>query len=398
MRIRPKLLTAFVGVSMFVPLLGGAALTRMQSLKTNVVELSGNTLDELVDIRELKDFQRQQQVALYQFHIAGNDEAETTFRRYQRSFEVLAGDIENDLKDSPSPAQRVAIQRLSDAHRRFNDAAENLVAARETTNRAQVDFRTQSEGINADLAKIPARYGATAGSSGAAALAVSPQQRSQLTDVLLSAEGMAGSSARAQAAVREYAANPNDQAKQQYQVAVSQFDAWAKQGLSTGSGEDQDLVRKAQQRFAELDSQAKSLMQAADNSKQALKRLDDTAAVITGTLDLNAGFTLDGARTLQTTSVATVSNATVAMAVLTVCGFLFATGLGFWFAGRITKPIRQLHDVAERVSMGQMDDVELNITSKDEIGDLAGAFQRMIASLRIARMRSRSAGGDQRAA
>jgi methyl-accepting chemotaxis protein len=52
-------------------------------------------------------------------------------------------------------------------------------------------------------------------------------------------------------------------------------------------------------------------------------------------------------------------------------------------AGRaITRPINQLTDVAERISLGELD-AEIHVKSKDEIGDLAGAIQRMADSIRL---------------
>jgi methyl-accepting chemotaxis protein len=52
-------------------------------------------------------------------------------------------------------------------------------------------------------------------------------------------------------------------------------------------------------------------------------------------------------------------------------------------AGRaITKPINQLTDVAERISLGELD-AEIHVKSKDEIGELAGAIQRMADSIRL---------------
>ncbi|MGB8700669.1 MAG: HAMP domain-containing protein, partial [Thermosynechococcaceae cyanobacterium] len=48
----------------------------------------------------------------------------------------------------------------------------------------------------------------------------------------------------------------------------------------------------------------------------------------------------------------------------------------------VIRPIRQMARTAEAVSMGQMD-AEFNQKSKDEIGSLAAAFNRMKSSLEI---------------
>lgn len=55
-----------------------------------------------------------------------------------------------------------------------------------------------------------------------------------------------------------------------------------------------------------------------------------------------------------------------------------------WLLGRaIGKPIKQLTEVAERISVGDME-ATINIKSRDEIGSLAEAISRMQDSLRLA--------------
>ena len=53
------------------------------------------------------------------------------------------------------------------------------------------------------------------------------------------------------------------------------------------------------------------------------------------------------------------------------------------FATRLSKPILHLTEVAERISLGELN-APVEITSTDEIGDLADAIRRMQASLRKA--------------
>jgi methyl-accepting chemotaxis protein len=62
----------------------------------------------------------------------------------------------------------------------------------------------------------------------------------------------------------------------------------------------------------------------------------------------------------------------------------FVVSLFAWVLGRtIGTPIKKLTDVAERISVGDMD-AEIKIKSKDEIGNLAEAISRMQDSLRLA--------------
>jgi methyl-accepting chemotaxis protein len=54
----------------------------------------------------------------------------------------------------------------------------------------------------------------------------------------------------------------------------------------------------------------------------------------------------------------------------------------FVVANSITKPIERLKDVADKVSMGDLQQ-ELKITGDDEIGELAQSFQRMINAFKM---------------
>ena len=75
--------------------------------------------------------------------------------------------------------------------------------------------------------------------------------------------------------------------------------------------------------------------------------------------------------------------------LLTVTGaFVFIIA---WFSGRtLSRPIIQLTDAADRISVGELD-VEIETTRKDEIGDLAEAISRMQDSIRLSieRLRKR---------
>jgi HAMP domain-containing protein len=63
-----------------------------------------------------------------------------------------------------------------------------------------------------------------------------------------------------------------------------------------------------------------------------------------------------------------------------------------WYGYRLTKKIRSLTDVAERISIGELE-TEIEIKSKDEIGELSNAISRMQDSIRLSieRLRKRKA-------
>jgi methyl-accepting chemotaxis protein len=68
-----------------------------------------------------------------------------------------------------------------------------------------------------------------------------------------------------------------------------------------------------------------------------------------------------------------------------------ATIATFILANTIIKPIKQLKDVADKVSMGDLQQ-EIKINSNDEIGELAQSFQRMINAFKISQAMNEEAG------
>ncbi|MAQ17421.1 MAG: hypothetical protein CMN30_21830 [Sandaracinus sp.] len=61
-------------------------------------------------------------------------------------------------------------------------------------------------------------------------------------------------------------------------------------------------------------------------------------------------------------------------------------------ANAIVRPIRQLRSAADRVSRGDLD-VEVDVRSRDEVGQLAESFERMVAAIRYFRERGESKTG-----
>lgn len=62
--------------------------------------------------------------------------------------------------------------------------------------------------------------------------------------------------------------------------------------------------------------------------------------------------------------------------------FVVVLAVAFWISRSITRPVAQLSEIAEKVSMGDLD-VEVEVKSNDEIGDLAASFGRMVAAVRF---------------
>lgn len=61
---------------------------------------------------------------------------------------------------------------------------------------------------------------------------------------------------------------------------------------------------------------------------------------------------------------------------------LTVIGLGLFVTKAITEPIIKLKNTADEISRGKVD-IKIDIKSKDEIGDLAQSFKRMLASIKF---------------
>ncbi|MFP4050419.1 MAG: HAMP domain-containing protein [Thermoplasmata archaeon] len=79
-------------------------------------------------------------------------------------------------------------------------------------------------------------------------------------------------------------------------------------------------------------------------------------------------------------SVSQLQN-TVVISVVVILALV--AGSAYVIADRIVSPIKELTDIADRVSQGEMD-LAVEVEAKDEIGELAESFNRMINSLKVA--------------
>ena len=74
--------------------------------------------------------------------------------------------------------------------------------------------------------------------------------------------------------------------------------------------------------------------------------------------------------------------------ILLVSTIVLVSLVAYFSARAIVNPIKKLTDVAERMSLGDLN-IQINVPSKDEIGMLAQAIKRMQTSLRLAMERLR---------
>jgi methyl-accepting chemotaxis protein len=66
--------------------------------------------------------------------------------------------------------------------------------------------------------------------------------------------------------------------------------------------------------------------------------------------------------------------------IVAVLAILLAIAITLWLARSIIRPLREMTDAAERIADGDLD-VDIQADSEDELGRLAGAFQKSVAYL-----------------
>lgn len=101
--------------------------------------------------------------------------------------------------------------------------------------------------------------------------------------------------------------------------------------------------------------------------------------VLTGIDNLFNNKTENGKKLSETYSQ-DAENTILTVTLIVVAAVVIAILLGFLLSRMISKPVVHMVGVAEKVADGYLD-VEINSSSKDEIGLLAGAFQKMTEKL-----------------
>ncbi len=87
------------------------------------------------------------------------------------------------------------------------------------------------------------------------------------------------------------------------------------------------------------------------------------------------------AKTTSDDNATTADNARNLMLGLIVGGILLAVAIGLLISKSITKPVNQLVDYADRISLGDVD-IEIDNETTDEIGILMSAFKKMIGNIK----------------
>ena len=87
--------------------------------------------------------------------------------------------------------------------------------------------------------------------------------------------------------------------------------------------------------------------------------------------------------TLNQKDMLAVKNSTMTLfIVLSVVSILLSAGIGIVFARRISKPIVELTGLSEKIADGDLTVDKVNVKTKDEIGRLGNAFNKMLDNMR----------------
>lgn len=79
-------------------------------------------------------------------------------------------------------------------------------------------------------------------------------------------------------------------------------------------------------------------------------------------------------------NTATANSASIAMIVLIAVGVVFSIGLGLIISNIIKKPLYVMVEAANKIADGDLD-IDVNVNTKDEIGQLGQAFRKMTDNL-----------------
>ncbi|HHW24509.1 MAG TPA: HAMP domain-containing protein [Clostridiales bacterium] len=106
----------------------------------------------------------------------------------------------------------------------------------------------------------------------------------------------------------------------------------------------------------------------------------DSSDAVYNTLQEIVKLNLELAKEQFDQNKATAETASITMSIAIVIAIVLAIALGIFVSNSIAKPLRHLVEVANQIAEGNLD-VSVGISTKDEIGVLASAFDRMADNL-----------------
>lgn len=385
MRIRTKLVGAFLLVALLVPALGGLAVRQVNSINSDVQSLSHGAIPTLFNVHELERAQEDQQAAVLRYYISGREEDRTRYEERARDFDQqlerltaasarLGGEDEREIA--------ALARQLADERSKFAGAALQIISARATVDQALTDLRRRSDDISIELSYIlrrltPAERRPTDGSG------IPEPVRRQNSELVVSIEGMLRYINLAHSQAAAYAVRQDPPLKVQFEENSEVFTEWLQAGMAAGNTNDQAILARVRTKYGEFEASARSMLRSADFAAEARTAFTAASASIIALLDQMAASAAANTTQAQRSAESTAASSSGVMAMLTIIAFAVAGALGVWLAAGLTRPITHLRDVADRVSRGDFANADIQVATQDEIGDLARSFRRMVASLRI---------------
>ena len=130
----------------------------------------------------------------------------------------------------------------------------------------------------------------------------------------------------------------------------------------------------------------KPVVSAADGSAISTTGEDGKPVVALSVRAANVGWTVIAEQPVEE-AFESIRAALWRSLLLIAIGIVFASGLAYWRACRMSGPIRQLEAGAERIGMGQFDH-RITLQSRDELEQLAIRFNQMAEELAISQHKS----------
>jgi len=88
---------------------------------------------------------------------------------------------------------------------------------------------------------------------------------------------------------------------------------------------------------------------------------------------------------LEKAYLSTRNNVIITFLFIASVGFIIIVGISYLMTRSITKPLSEMVDVTKAIAMGDLNK-EVKVDSKDEIGELASSFNKMVESLKKMRL------------
>lgn len=398
MTIRTKLIGAFLLMAILVPVIGTIALTRVRQINQDVVTLSQDALPTALLAGDLDALQREQQRAVFAYFATGAAEERQRYDDLrpqvdQKLTELLAavgrGGSAGAAADDGWAAQ-IAGERDD-----FDAAARQLIDARAAIEQQVENVRVRAEEMVLELTILRSRFAPSAASGQGEGPRPTATVQNQVSQLLFGMEGMMSIVGFEAALASGYTITQNPILRQRFEDASVMWATFLQTAKANGGPADREILARVETKFAtDFEPSARNLMATADSSAGARTAFTDASAGISNSVNevvVAQSNRLDAARA---DAEATVDRTATIIVAATVIAFAMAAAFGAWFAALITQPLRQLRDVANRVSAGDLGDIEINVDTRDEVGDLASALRRMIVSIRLL-MRVREPAADQ---